>query len=134
MSHRELYHDTVLSEDVLCQSEWKIVATNGLVKVERDRQMIGAQFDEPFRIDIDGDGGLIDSRGRVIDIEIKLVDSLKNEEFFLFSGARGNRIATYVPSNSLSSNRSFEEVYLRCGAGRKIKKLLWTTYDLKDMP
>jgi hypothetical protein len=63
MSHKELYHDVILSENILCQPEWKMFKISGLAKVERDRQVIGIQFDEPFRIDIDGDGGLVDSKG-----------------------------------------------------------------------
>lgn len=135
MQSRKLYHDTTLANDVRCDKSPMEISIGNLARVERDRQMIGLVTREKFEIDYEDTGKLKQSDGTFIEADIQLIDSKGDIYSFANSaGARGRQIATFRPAQSLPEGTQFTKLKIRCENAVTLEKIIWTTYNLRDMP
>lgn len=133
LTRPDLYHDKLLATQVSCNTNWLELNVRDLVEVERDRQLISLQFLDSFEIDLEADGMLRHKSGHIINPDIKLITDDGVEYVILFSGARGKHIATFRPEQALPKEEAFERLLIKCQNPLSIEKILWTTYDIKDM-
>ncbi len=132
MERKKLYHDTPLSSSCVLSTEWKGFDVVEKLAIERDAQILSIKFVDPFKIDFENDGGIINNDGDPIEIEAELIDSAGNRFELPFSGARGNLIAKYRSEDDLP-HVAFKTLRLKANSAIYAAEIMWTTYNFRDM-
>lgn len=132
MQDKKLFHDIVLEDDVVIGSEWHEISVDNLINIDRDRCLIGIFLEPPFEEPYE-ESGIKTPSGEVIIPEIILVDSQGAQYMFTHSGSRGIRISNYKYNGILPRDKSYTKVYLRSAVTIKAKKILWSSYNIKDL-
>lgn len=132
MERKKLYHDKPLSSSCVLSTEWKDIDVDGKLTIERDAQMLSTKFVDTFKINLENDGGIVNSDGDPIEIEAELIDSAGNRFALPFSGARGNHIAKYRSEDDLP-HVAFKTLRLKANSAIDAAEIMWTTYNFRDM-
>jgi len=129
---KEVYHDTLLSENFDITPDWKEIDIRGIAKIERDRQMVGIRLQDPYEIDFEA-GVLRNGTGQVIEPEVRLVTDKGKIYRMYFGNARGKHLANYRPEVLLSDDEIPDKLQIRCNTPFQVSRVLWTTYNIKDL-
>ena len=129
---RQLFHNTVLAENVLISPEWQQIDTRNLIKVNKDRHFIGVVLELPLETPY-GSGGIKIPSGKIINPEIKLFDDSENEYNLTRSGSGGTDTSRYEYEGQLPLNKTYTKVLLRSDYPIMTKQILWSGFNNRDL-
>jgi hypothetical protein len=127
-----LFHNIVLAENVEIGSEWIEINPSSSLRVERDNNYIGLVLEPPFKTPY-GSHGVETPDGKIVNPEISLADEDGNKYALVYSGAGGEEVSRYKYRGDLPRDKPFKKVLLRSDFPIKVKEILWSGYDNKDL-
>ena len=126
--------ETVLEENGVISSGWKEIDAKNLAKIEKDEHYISILLESSFKTDTEKDG-IKSPDGEIVNPEIKLVDSERNEYLLIYTGSRhyqNGQYANYGYRPGLPVDKIYEKVLVRSDKPIKFQKIIWSGYDIKD--
>lgn len=130
------YVDTKISDQVLIDAEPLIIESNGRLRILKDKQFISIVLDNPLELDTSGKGIKLPN-GEVINPYISLRDQDGVNYDLDYAGGRrveGEMIANYSFKESFPYDTEYKSVTLRSDTPILVKRVLWSGYDIRDLP
>ena len=130
--------ETDLESNLLITSNWKEIDIEKLVKVEKDINYISILLEPPYKtFTVGGGGGIKILSGEVVNPEIKLVDEEGKEYLLAYGGSRlssNKEYANYRYQINLPVDKKYEKMLIRSDVPIKTQKIIWSSYNARDLP
>ena len=126
----------VLADNFVVTPEWKNIGNSDLLRIEKENNYISVLLEPQFQVDIK-ERGIRTPEDSIINPEIKLVDNEGNEYQLVFGGGRSFENQNFINYNfgvPLPVVKSYSNVLIRSNNQIRVKQILWTGYDSKDLP
>ena len=130
--------ETDLESNLLITSDWKEIDIKKLVKIEKDINYISILLEPPYKtFTSSGGGGIKTPSGEVFNPEIKLLDEDGKEYLLAYGGSRlfsNNEYANYRYQVNLPVDKKYEKMLIRSDTPIKTQKIIWSSYNARDLP
>lgn len=130
--------ETDLESNLLLTSDWKEIDIKNLVKIEKDINYISILLEPPYETFTPSRGGGIKiPSGEVVNPEIKLLDEDGKEYLLTYGGSRrfsNNEYANYRYQINLPVDKKYDKMLIRSDAPIKTQKIIWSSYNARDLP
>lgn len=136
MFYRSYYLDIVLLENATISADWLEIESDGRIIARKDRQFISLLLEPSYKLD-PYSNAIVTPDGRKINPEIVLIDTDGNERHLTYLegrfGEKGDYTSYgYKPDFPLKTR--FSRVKIRSEIPIKTKAILWSGYDIRDLP
>lgn len=129
--------ETTLENNFLITNVWKEIDISDSVKIERDKNYIAIFLEPSYKTSTDSQGkGIKTPNGEIINPEIKIIDEDGKEYSLTYSGSRSfenNEYANYSHAAELPADKKYQKVMIRSDVSIKTQKLIWSSYNIKDL-
>lgn len=129
--------DTTFVKDFVITDQWQeIEVKNLLPPLSKDRNSIHIVAPTSFET-FDFRRGIVAPDGTVIDPEVEAIDSNGESHFFKRTAARRTsnyEMAVYNPYPELQKGIQIERIRIRSNHEIRVPVILWSSYDIKDLP
>ena len=129
--------DIPLAKDFVITTQWQeIEVKNLLPPLSQDRNSIHIAAPASFET-FNANRGIVAPDGTVIEPEVQAIDTTGKTHFFKQEGARRGHeyeMAKYNPYPELQKGVQIERIRLRSNYEIRVPVILWSSYDIKDLP
>lgn len=129
--------DTTLVKDFVITDQWQeIEVKDVLPPLSQDRNSIHIAVPASFET-FDFRRGIVAPDGTVIDPEVEAIDTDGNSYFFKRTAARRTsdyEMAVYNPYPEPKKGIQIERIRIRSSHELRVPVILWSSYDIKDLP
>ena len=130
----QYYKDVVLADEFLITTDRKILEAKGLVVADKDVNIIAVGVAPPFKA-FDAKNGIRTPDGQIVNPEIILVDAEGDEYPLKYKGARLFKDYDFANYKYVGpKGKKFEKVLLRSDVPIPATRILWSGYNIKDLP
>ncbi|MBV6497482.1 MAG: hypothetical protein JFAIHJKO_02630 [Pyrinomonadaceae bacterium] len=129
--------DTILVNDFVITDQWQEIEVKHLVPpLSQDRNSIVIAVPASFET-FDFRRGIVAPDGTVIEPEVEAIDTDGNSHLFNRTAARRTsnyEMTVYNPYPELQKGIQIERIRIRSNHEFRAPVILWSSYDIKDLP
>ena len=129
--------ETTLVENFIITDQWQEIQVKSLLpRLSQDRNSLLIAAPSSYKT-FGVDRGIVAPDGTVFEPEVEAIDTLGRTHFFKRTGARRTssyEMATYDPYPKLEKGVQIERIRLKSNHEIRVPLVLWSSYDIKDLP